>query len=330
MKTREIRLASRPAGMPQAANFALADAELPALGEGEVRVRNSWMSVDPYMRGRMIDAPSYVPPFALGEALQGGAIGEVIESRAEALPVGTRVQSMLGWREMAQAPVSAFERLDVIEGVPEQAYLGVLGMPGLTAWAGLHEVGKLKEGDTVFVSGAAGAVGSLACQLAVQAHCTVVGSAGSAAKCEWLRGIGVHPVNYKQGDLIGQVKAAVPRGIDVYFDNVGGEHLEVAMAVARPWARLIECGMIAQYNAGGPTHGPSNMTMIIGKRLRLQGFIVFDFIHKRADFLADVGPRVAAGRIVSEDTVVDGIERAPQAFLGLFSGANTGKMLVRL
>lgn len=331
MKTREIRLASRPVGMPQAENFVLADAELPPLGESEVRVRNAWMSVDPYMRGRMVDAPSYVPPFALGEALQGGALGEVIESRAGALPVGTKVESMLGWREMAQGPATAFQHLQMIEGVPEQAYLGVLGMPGLTAWAGLHEVGQLKEGDTVFVSGAAGAVGSLVCQLAKLANCTVVGTAGSDAKCEMLRRLGVdHAINYKAGDLHRRVRDAVPKGIDVYFDNVGGEHLEVAIAVARPWARLVECGMIAQYNTGGPTPGPANMTLIIGKRLRLQGFIVFDFMHKRADFLAEVGPRVAAGSIMAEETVVDGIDRAPEAFLGLFSGANTGKMLVRL
>ncbi len=331
MKTQEIRLASRPAAAPEAANFTFAEAELAPLAAGEVRVRNTWMSVDPYMRGRMSDRPSYVPPFVIGEALQGGAVGEVIESHDESRPAGALVSSMLGWRTIAQGPASAFELLPRTPGIPDQAYLGALGMPGLTAWGGLTQIGQIKDGETVFVSGAAGAVGSIVCQLAKLRHCTVVGTAGSDAKCDWLRGLGVdHAINYRQGNLEANVKAAVPKGIDLYFDNVGGEHLEVAMALARPFARLVECGMISQYNDATPPAGPRNMALIIGKRLRLQGFIVFDFIAKRSEFLTEVSEHVAAGRLKWEETVLEGLEQAPKAFLGLFTGANTGKMLVRL
>lgn len=331
MKTHEIRLASRPEGMPRPENFAAAQAELPPLAPGDVRVANRWMSVDPYMRGRMTDRPSYVPPFVIGEALQGGAVGEVIESHDASRPVGALVQSMLGWRTIAQGPAKLFEPLPRVPGIADQVYLGALGMPGLTAWAGLTQVGQIKDGETVFVSGAAGAVGSIACQLAKLRGCTVVGTAGSDAKCEWLRELGVdHAINYKGGDLEARVKAAVPKGIDLYFDNVGGEHLEVAMALARPFARLIECGMISQYGNDMPLAGPRNMTLIIGKRLRLQGFIVFDFQHKQPEFIAEVSAHVAAGRLKWEETVVDGLNRAPDAFMGLFTGANTGKMLVRL
>ena len=328
---REIRLKARPTGMPEAAHFELADSAATPLAEGEVRVANAWMSVDPYMRGRMIDRPSYVPPFRLGEALQGGAVGTVVESRADGFEAGDRVVSMLGWREVAQAPAAAFEKLPTIDGIPEQAYLGTLGMPGLTAWAGLFEVGQLKAGETVFVSGAAGAVGSTVCQIAKIKGATVIGSAGSAEKCAWLRSLGVdHTINYRDGDVAGQLRAAAPKGIDVYFDNVGGEHLEAAIAAARPFARMVECGMISDYNADEPSPGPRNMMMVIGKRLRIQGFIVFDFQHRRDTFLAEMGEWVAQGRVRWEETVVDGLERAPGAFIGLFAGANTGKMLVRL
>ncbi len=331
MQTHEIRLASRPVGAPEPANFMAAEAELPALGTGEVRVRNHWMSVDPYMRGRMSDRPSYVPPFVIGEALQGGAVGEVIESHDESRPVGALVSSMLGWRTIAQGPGKAFDLLPRTPGIPEQAYLGVLGMPGLTAWAGLTQVGQMKDGDIVFVSGAAGAVGSIVCQLAKLRGCTVIGTAGSDEKCDWLRGMGVdHAINYKVGDLMANVGAAAPKGIDLYIDNVGGEHLEVAISLARPFARFVECGMISQYNNDRVTPGPKNMMMIVGKRLRIQGFIVFDFQARQGEFLAEASAHVAAGRLKSEETVVEGLANAPQAFMGLFSGANTGKMLVRL
>lgn len=327
---REIRLKSRPVGMPTPDNFELAQSDPAPLAPGEVRVANRFMSVDPYMRGRMTDRPSYVPPFAIGEALQGGAVGDVIESRDPAFVVGDQAYSMLGWREEAHGPASAFEKLPRIDGVSPSAFLGALGMPGLTAWAGLTEVGGLKSDDVVFVSGAAGAVGSVACQIARNRGATVIGSAGGPEKVAYLEGLGVAAFDYRaEPDLAAALRRLAPRGIDLYFDNVGGAHLEAAITAARPFARLVECGMIADYNAAA-TPGPRNMMMVIGKRLRIQGFIVFDFQHKQAEFLAEMTGWARDGRLAWHETVVDGIAAAPGAFLGLFTGANTGKMLVRL
>ncbi|MBU6165065.1 MAG: NADP-dependent oxidoreductase [Alphaproteobacteria bacterium] len=330
--SREIRLASRPVGVPAAANFELASRTLAAPGPGEVLVENRFMSVDPYMRGRMYDRPSYVPPFAIGEALQGGAIGVVVESHSDALKVGDVVSSMFGWREAFVAPAAALQKLDVPAGVPLQAFLGVLGMPGLTAWAGLTQIGKPKPGDTVFVSGAAGAVGSIVAQVARLKGCTVVASAGSDEKCDWLRGLGIdHVINYRTcGDLLAAVQAAAPRGIDIYFDNVGGEHLEVAIECARPFARLIECGMISAYNDTEPTPGPRNIIQVVGKSLTMRGFIVIEFQGLQAEFAAEVGDWIASGQLQWQDTVMEGIESAPAAFIGLFEGKNTGKMVVKL
>lgn len=332
MQSREIRLASRPEGTPGPANFALAEVTLKEVADGEVLVRNRWMSVDPYMRGRMYDRPSYVPPFALGEALQGGALGEVVESRAEGFAPGDLVSSMFGWREAFVVPGAALEKLPRGGGVPDQAFLGVLGMPGLTAWAGLLEIGKPQPGETVFVSGAGGAVGSLVAQIARLKGCTVVASAGSDEKCDWLRSVGVHhAINYKTcGSLDAAVKAAAPKGINVYFDNVGGEHLEVAIENARPFARLVECGMISGYNETGPAAGPRNIIQVVGKSLMMRGFIVMEFAALRPQFLSEMMGWIGSGAVKWQETVEDGIARAPDAFIGLFSGANTGKMLVRL
>ncbi|MBL8549165.1 MAG: NADP-dependent oxidoreductase [Hyphomonadaceae bacterium] len=330
MRVREIRLKSRPVGMPTAENFEIAEVETAAPGPGEALVRNLWMSVDPYMRGRMYDRASYVPPFQVGEALQGGAIGEVLTSNDPGLKQGDLVESMLGWREAYSAPAGMLTRLPESK-VPPQAFLGVLGMPGLTAYAGLLEIGQPKEGETVFVSGAAGAVGSVVCQIAKIKGCRVVASVGSAAKGDWLRSVGVDAVvNYKDGDLLANVRAAAPKGVDVYFDNVGGAHLEVALEVARPFARFVECGMISQYNNTAATPGPSNMTNIVGKSLKLQGFIVLQYAHLRDQFRREMIEWIEAGKVKWEETVESGIERAPGAFLNLFTGANTGKMLVKL
>ena len=330
MKSREIRLASRPVGLPQPANFVTAEIDLAAPGPGEVLVRNHWMSVDPYMRGRMYDRPSYVPPFAIGEALQGGAIGEVIDSHADGFAKGDLVSSMFGWREGFVAPAAGLEKLPATN-LPPQLFLGAMGMPGLTAWGGLLEIGEPKPGDTVFVSGGAGAVGSLVAQIAKLKGCTVVATAGTDAKCDWLRSVGVdHAINYKSGDLLANVRAAVPKGIDVYFDNVGGEHLEVAIELARPFARFAECGMIGNYNDTEPAPGPRNIIQVVGKQLKIQGFIVIRFAHLRPQFLAEMGGWLADGKIRTEETVMDGIDAAPAAFAALFSGGNTGKMLVKL
>ena len=330
--SREIRLVSRPVGMPAAANFELASVELPAPGPGEVLVENKFMSVDPYMRGRMTDRASYVPPFALGEALQGGAVGVVTASNSDKLKVGDVVSSMFGWREAFVAPAGALQKLDVPAGVPLQAFLGVLGMPGLTAWAGLTQIGKPKPGDTVFVSGAAGAVGSIVAQVAKLKGCTVVATAGTDEKCDWLRSLGVdHVINYRTcGSLLAAVQAAAPKGIDIYFDNVGGEHLEVAIEVARPFARLIECGMIGNYNDTEAAPGPRNIIQVVGKSLTMRGFIVIEFQGLQAEFAAEVGGWIARGELQWQDTVMDGIESAPAAFIGLFEGKNTGKMVVKL
>lgn len=329
--SREIRLLSRPHGLPRAENFELAQVALPTPAAGEVLVRNLWMSVDPYMRGRMYDRPSYVPPFQIGQPLQGDAIGRVEHSNHADFAIGDLVESMNGWREAFVAPAASVTKLNA-DGVPPQAFLGVLGMPGMTAYSGLHRIGEPKPGDVVFVSGAAGAVGSAVCQIAKLRGCTVIASAGSDQKLVWLKSVGVDAgVNYKTcGNLLEAVRAAAPKGIDIYFDNVGGEHLEVAMEVARPWARFIECGMISIYNDDAPRPGPRNMAYIVGKRLKLQGFIVLDFLDMRPQFLADMTQWVKDGRVKWEETVEVGIENAPNAFLSLFTGANTGKMLVKL
>jgi NADPH-dependent curcumin reductase CurA len=331
VSSREIRLKRRPIGLPSAEDFELASVALTAPQTGQVLVRNHWMSVDPYMRGRMYDRPSYVPPFALGEALQGGAIGEVIESQSPDFTPGDLVESMFGWREAYVAPAGALTKLPKTIA-PPQAFLGVLGMPGMTAYGGLLEIGQPKAGDVVFVSGAAGAVGATVCQIAKIKGCTVIGSVGSNDKAAWLKERGVDAViNYKTcGDLTAALKATAPKGIDVYFDNVGGEHLEAALEVARPFARLVECGMISAYNDTEPKPGPRNLIYVVGKSLRMQGFIVTQFLGLRDQFVADMAGWIADGRLTWQETVIEGVDNAPAAFLGLFAGANTGKMLVKL
>ena len=330
-KAHEIRLKSRPIGMPVAGNFELAEVTLREPGEGEVLVRNMWMSVDPYMRGRMYDRPSYVPPFQIGEALQGGAIGRVVKSNDARFKAGDLVESMLGWRDAFVSSAAPLTKLPAANVAP-QAYLGVLGMPGMTAYTSFHRIGEPKAGDTVFVSGAAGAVGAAVCQIAKIRGCAVVASAGSDAKLAWLKSLGVDAgVNYKTcGNLLKAVQAAAPKGIDIYFDNVGGDHLEVALEVARPFARFIECGMISIYNDTEPKPGPRNMAYVVGKRIKMQGFIVVDFIDMREQFLTEMTQWVLDGRIKSEETIENGVANAPKAFLNLFTGANTGKMLVKL
>ena len=330
-KSHEIRLKSRPAGLPAAENFELTEVTLPEPGAGEVLVRNLWMSVDPYMRGRMYDRPSYAPPFQIGEALAGGAIGRVEKSNDPNLKPGDLVESMLGWREAFVSFGAAVQKLPQ-ENVPPQAYLGILGMPGLTAYSGLARIGEPKAGETVFVSGAAGAVGATVCQIAKLRGCTVVASAGTDAKLAWLKSVGVDAVvNYKTcGNLLEAVRAAAPKGIDIYFDNVGGEHLEVALEVARPFARFIECGMISAYNDTELKPGPRNLIYVVGKSLKMQGFIVMNYWDMREQFRTEMTQWIKDGAVKWEETVENGIENAPKAFLNLFTGANTGKMLVKL
>ena len=330
-RSREVRLAARPVGLPKASDFDFATVELPAPGAGEVQVKNLFMSVDPYMRGRMYDRPSYVPPFQVGEALQGGAVGEVVASNDAGLKPGDLVNSMFGWREAFNAPAAALQKIEA-KGAPPQAFLGAAGMPGMTAWAGLTQVAGVKAGETVFVSAAAGAVGQIVCQIAKLKGATVIGSAGGAEKCAWVREIGADDViDYKaEPDLTAALARAAPKGIDVYFENVGGEHLVAALNAAKPFARFAVCGMISAYNDVEPTPGPTNMAMIVGKRLRLQGFIVSDFFARQGEFLAEMTGWIAEGKIRWRETIDEGIEAAPGAFLKLFAGENIGKMLVKL
>ncbi|MDB5482788.1 MAG: alcohol dehydrogenase, zinc-containing [Caulobacteraceae bacterium] len=329
--SREIRLKSRPVGTPTADNFELATVDLSEPGPGEVQVRNSWMTVDPYMRGRMNDMRSYAPPFQIGEALQGGAVGEVVASNDPSFKPGETVQSFFGWREAFNAPAAAVQKLDT-HGLPPQAFLGVTGMPGLTAYVGLLKIAALKPGDIVFVSGAAGAVGQIVCQIAkIRGH-TVIGSAGGADKIAYLKEIGVdHAIDYKaERNLTEALMKASPEGIDVYFDNVGGEHLEAALMAAKPFGRFALCGMISQYNATDLGPGVRGLILAVGKQLRLEGFIVSSHGDMMPAFLADMSQWIAEGKIKWRETVEEGIENAPAAFLKLFKGENLGKMLVRL
>ncbi len=331
MKSKEIRLASRPVGMPKASDFELAEVDVPEPGEGEILVQNVCMSVDPYMRGRMMDRKSYVPPFQIGETLTGGAVGKVLKSKAEGVSAGDYVDSMFGWREAFCTSAAAVNHLGQLSA-PASAYLGVLGMPGMTAYAGLLEVGELKEGETVFVSGAAGAVGSVVGQIAKIKNCRVLGSAGGADKVQYLtQDLGFdYAFDYHEGNLVQHLREGAPDGIDVYFDNVGGDHLEAAIYNMRPFGRIALCGAISQYNDTEPAPGPNNMIMAVGLSLTLKGFIVSNFMHLRDDFIRDMSDWVASGKVKYRETVYSGIDKAPDAFIGLFSGANTGKMIVKL
>jgi len=328
--SREIRLVSRPTGIPTAANFTLAQVELAPLQDHQVLVRNLYMSVDPYMRGRMNEGTSYVPPFDLGKPLDGGAVGEVIESRAREFKPGDAVTSNLGWRECFIASPKELRPVSR-EIQPLSVYLGALGMTGMTAWVGLNLV-EVKAGDVIFISGAAGAVGSVAGQLAKLRGCRVIGSAGSMEKVMFLReecGFDI-AFDYKIGPVLEQLNVEAPDGIDVYFDNVGGETLEAALSALRVHGRIIACGGISNYNAEKPQPGPSNLFNMITKRLTMKGLLVRDWLDRQGEFEREVGGYFKTGKLKSKETVVKGIDQAVDAFLGLFEGRNVGKMVVEL
>lgn len=327
--SRQFHLASRPGGAPALENFKLVERELDAPSEGQIIVRNLWLSVDPYMRGRMVDRSSYIPPFGIDEPMDGAAVGIVEASKDEKFAVGDTVSHFAGWRDLALIEARSATRID--SAAPPQSYLGPLGIPGLAAYAGLLSIGEPKAGETVFVSAAAGAVGAVVAQIARIKGCRVIGSTGSEDKARWLTDeAGIDAViNYRQvDDLSAALAKAAPQGVDVYFDNVGGDHLEAAINAANDFARIPLCGMIAQYN--GEPSGPRNIYRAIEKRIKLQGFIVTDHLDLWSDFQRDVGQWISEGKIKWTETVVDGLENAPQAFVDLFSGKNTGKMLVRL
>jgi NADPH-dependent curcumin reductase CurA len=323
-------------GQPTQQNFEMGTVQVPEPGEGQIQVKNHWMTVDPYMRGRMNDVRSYSPPFELGEAMTGGALGQVIASRNPAYKEGDLVTSMAGWREAWTAAPQAFGATKLPPtNLPPQVFMGALGMTGLTAYAGLLKLGEPKSGETVFVSGAAGAVGSMVVQIARIKGCNVVASAGGKDKCDWVRSLGADAViDYKTinsgAELSAALRAAAPKGIDVYFDNVGGDHLTAAIDCANLHARMPICGMISIYNNTKPAPGPHNLAMVIGKRLKIWGFLVSDHFDMQAAFQADMSEWMKAGKIKYEETIMTGIEKAPDAFLALFSGGNTGKMLVKL
>lgn len=336
MKSREMQLKRRPVGMPVAEDFALVTTDVPPPSPGEVQVRNLWMAVDPAMRGRMSDAKSYVPPFALDAAMEGPAIGEVVASADADFAPGDLVFSRLGWREAFNAPASALRHRDRTR-LPPQAYLGFAGSTGLTAYAGLLRIAQLREGDVVFVSAASGAVGSIACQIARIKGCKVIGSAGGPRKKAFLEDvIGVDAaIDYKAEPnltkaLAREVKAIGASGIDVNFENVGGDHLQAALALANPRARFAICGMISQYNVTEPPSAPRNLTMLMTKSIRMEGYIVLDHMDLEPQFLADMIAWHDAGLIRQAETVHEGIERSLDALWGLFSGDNLGRTLVRL
>jgi NADPH-dependent curcumin reductase CurA len=290
------------------------------------------MSVDPYMRGRMNEKQTYAPAWQVGQPADGRAVGEVLKSENARFPVGAVVVSNLGWREYF---VSTGEGVLAIDRslAPLSAFLGVLGVPGFTGWYGLKEIGKPKDGETLVVSGAAGATGSLVVQIGKILGCRVVGTAGTDDKCAWLtKELGADAaINYrKAGDLGQALREACPRGVDVYYENVGGPILDAVLGLVNPFARIALCGMISQYNLDVPAPGPGNVRNMVGNRVLMQGFIISDHMKRYPEFVAEVGGLLKAGRIKYQETVVDGIDRAVTAFLGLFSGDNTGKMVVRL
>ena len=329
----QVHLKSRPAGMPTRDNFALVTVELPQPEAGEVLVKNLYMSVDPYMRGRMREDAVYAQAYAVNEVMYGGAIGEVIESNDPSLSAGDIVLNQKAWQDRFVAPANTVVKLEPFDRAQLSLYMGTLGMPGLTSYVGLFKFGEPKAGDTVLVSAASGAVGANVCQIAKLKGCRVIGSCGSDEKAQWLKDeCGVDEViNYKTcGDLSAALAAAAPEGIDVYFENVGGDHLQAAINSMNPYGRIAACGMISGYNAANPEPGPNNLMLIVGKKIRITGFIVSDHVDMRDAFLSEMIPWIQAGKIKSHETVVEGIGHAVDAFLGLFSGNNFGKMVVKL
>jgi len=328
--SREIHLISRPQGLPVAGDFKITESTLEPLQEQQVLVRNLFLSVDPYMRGRMNDGKSYLPPFALNQPMEGGAVGEVVQSSTAEFKPGDVVTSNYGWRECFIATPKELHHVSR-DVHPLSVYLGALGMTGMTAWAGL-KLGEVKAGDVLYISGAAGAVGSVAGQLAKLQGCRVIGSAGSIEKVIFLReecGFDM-AFNYKAGPVVEQLQVEAPDGIDVYFDNVGGEFLEAALSSLRPHGRIIACGGISGYNNEKPKPGPCNLFNMTTKRLTMKGLLVRDWLEHQAEFEQEVGGYFKAGKLKHKETVVCGIENAVSAFLGLFAGQNIGKMVVKL
>ncbi len=327
---REVVLAARPIGWPKDSDFGIREVDTPKISQGEVLVRVDWLSVDPYMRGRMNDQKSYVPPFALDAPLAGGAVGTVVETTVDSLPVGAIVTGSFGWREFDAVSAKAVMRIEN-DSTPPEYYLGVLGMPGMTAYYGLINVGDVKDGEVVYVSAAAGAVGSIVGQIAKIKGCRTIGSAGGPEKVNRLAELGFDVgVDYRSADLRETLAAAAPGGIDVYFDNVGGDHLEAALWNMADFGRIVMCGAISLYNSSQAQPGPRNLVLAVQRRLRLQGFIVSDHFSEMGQCISDMKSWVREGKISVDQTVVSGLEAAPGALIGLMKGENLGKMLVKV
>ena len=326
MRSREVHLVERPQGLPLPAQFRIVETDVADPAAGQLLVQNIYMSVDPAMRPRLSG------PAVLNEAMMGGTIGRVLESRNAAFQEGDHVESMNGFREYFVSDGKGLSKLDA-DGMPLVAYMSVLGLTGLTAYGGLLVIGALKDGENVFVSAAAGAVGSVAAQIAKIKGCYVIGSAGSDEKCRWLKeDLGLDAaINYKKGELRASLKAAAPKGIDVYFENVGGEHLNAALPRMNALGRIAVCGMISAYNNFGAVSEPvTTLSNMIYNRVTMRGFVFYEFESKRARFLEDMKGWIKQGRMKYRTTIVQGIEQAPTALIGLFTGANTGKMVVQL
>lgn len=333
MKSREIRLTQHFTGPVQPDYFEMAEVDLPEPAEGEVMVKNAWLSVDPYMRGRMIGIKTYIDPFRVGAPLEGGAVGQVVKSNAEGFAEGDWVMSMYGWREGYTAPTAGLTKIDA-NLLPPEAYLGVAGLTGMTAYIGIKRMMELKAGETLWMSAGAGAVGSAGIQFAKAMGANVIATAGGAEKTAFCQEIGADAVvDYKAtDDLAGALRAASEPfgGIDTYFENVGGDHLQAALDVIKPHGRMAICGMIARYNDSEMQPGPTNLTQIIAKKLTIKGFILSDHFDLQGEFITDLSNWMMAGKVKTRDTVFEGIEQTPAAFMGLFTGANIGKMLVKL
>ncbi len=332
MKSREIHLKSRPQGVPKPENFQLAEVDVPQPGNGEILVLNEWISVDPYMRGRMKEGKSYVKPFGLGEAMEGGCVGRVVESKHPDFKKDDLVLGNMGWREYWKSDGKGVEKIEP-KATEARSFLSILGMTGMTAWVGVTKIGELKEGSQVFVSAASGAVGSVVCQIAKIMGCRVVGSAGSADKIAWLKDkAGIDGAfNYHDvDDVSAKLAELFPEGIDFYFDNVGGDHLEGAIDNMSDFGRIVCCGMISGYNDEKPQPGPANLFKIIGKRIRMEGFIVRDHADQQEEFQKVMGGWISSGKIQWEETVTEGLENAPGAFIDLFGGDKMGKALVKV
>jgi NADPH:quinone reductase len=332
MQNKQILLASRPSGLPDVNNFRLVDAETPQPKDGQVLIRNRYLSVDPYMRGRMNERKSYVPPFNLNEVITGGVVGDVIESHSPGFQPGDTVTGNLGWELYSVANANALRKVDPALA-PVSTALGILGMPGLTAYFGLLDICQPKEGETVVVSGAAGAVGITVCQIAKIKGCRVVGIAGSDEKNRYLKDeLQVdQTINYKSaGNMVQALKDAAPDGIDIYFDNVGGEISDAVMPLINKFARIAICGQISMYNLEKPEMGPRVQPYLLVKSALMKGFIVTDYAARFAEGVTQLAKWLAAGKLKYSESIVEGFENTPGAFLGLFSGENLGKQLVRI